>query len=141
MTTTPAKLYELDETAWLEETARLVAERRFDQVDADSLSEYLTDMAKRDKREVKSRLAVLLQHVLKWEYQPEKRSASWETTIGHQKFELANTVDIGSLRRHAEDVLPAAYAQAVRQAVKETGRPADTFPADCPYTLDALLAD
>ncbi len=141
MSTAAPTLYETDETAWLELTARLVAERRFDQVDADSLTEYLSDMARRDKREVKSRLAVLLVHLLKWQHQPGKRSTSWEITIDRERHELIDTLDAGSLRRHAEEVLPAAYARAVKEAAKETGLPAGAFPADCPYTVADLLAE
>ena len=76
-TQTPISLYVEDETAWLELTSRLVAEGRFHEVDAASLSEYLSDMAIRDRREVMSRLAVLLTHLLKWDHQPAKRTASW----------------------------------------------------------------
>lgn len=141
MSTAAPSLYEADETAWLEHTAALVAARRFTEVDADSLSEFLTDMAKRDKREVKNRLAVLLQHLLKWEFQPDRRTTSWELTIDHQRNELADMLDAGSLRRHAEQELPAAYSRAVRAAAKETGLAADAFPADCPYTVAALMAE
>ncbi len=141
MSTAAPTLYETDETAWLEETARLVAERRFAEVDADSLSEYLADLAKRDKREVKSRLVVLLQHLLKWQHQPDKRTVSWELTVRTQRNELGDLIDVGSLRRHAEGVLASAYTRAVWDAAKETGLPAATFPADCPYTVADLLAD
>ena len=76
-----AGLAESDETAWLERTADLVRGRRFDQLDPDTLAEYLTDMAKRDRREVYNRLVVLLAHLLKWEYQPAGRGRSWQVTI------------------------------------------------------------
>ena len=70
----PLSLYEADETAWLEQTAELVRAGRFDQVDAVNLAEYLTDMARRDRREVFSRLVVLLSHLLKWDHQQDRRS-------------------------------------------------------------------
>ena len=69
-------LYEQDETAWLEIMAKLVAKKRFAELDHQHLSDYLNDMAKRDRREVRSRLVQLLLHLLKWEYQPENRAAS-----------------------------------------------------------------
>src|SRR5262245_11736870 len=81
-------LYEQDETAWLEAMARLAAQRRVQEMDLAHLSEYLTDMARRDRREVFSRLVTLLTHLLKWEHQPEGRSGSWRGTIREQRREL-----------------------------------------------------
>src|SRR5262245_66591724 len=66
-------LYERDETAWLEAMAALAAERRYAEMDYQHLSEYLSDMAKRDRREVFSRLVVLMGHLVKWEAQPGRR--------------------------------------------------------------------
>jgi Domain of unknown function DUF29 len=75
------ELYEADETAWLEAMSELIKQGRTADLDFPHLEEYLTDMAKRDRREVKSRLTVLLAHVLKREHQPEKCSKSWLRTI------------------------------------------------------------
>jgi hypothetical protein len=136
-----ADLYEADETAWLEEMSRLVAERRFADLDAEHLSEYLCDMAKRDKREVLSRLTVLLAHLLKWEHQPEQRSNSWRGTILTQRHELEDLLESGTLRRYAGEVLPKAYRNAGRQAAVETGLPDDRFPAECPFSLERVLRD
>src|SRR3954466_13834506 len=92
-TTTVPSLYEADETAWLEQTADLVARRRFDEVDHEHLSEYLGDMARRDRREVFSRLVLLLTHLLKWDHQPEQRSNSWRGTILTQRRELRQLLE------------------------------------------------
>ena len=71
-----ADLYEADETAWLDAMAESIRKGRLDDLDYAHLAEYLEDMAKRDRREVKSRLTVLAAHVLKWQHQPKKRSRS-----------------------------------------------------------------
>jgi Domain of unknown function DUF29 len=134
-----ATLYEQDETAWLEQTANLVAERRFEDIDLPHLSEYLSDMARRDRREVVSRLRTLLTHLLKWDYQPEKRGRSWQATIHTQRRDLGDLLDSGTLRRHAEEVLTEAYRDAVEQAAIETGLPETTFPASCSMSLDEAL--
>ena len=136
-----ASLYESDETAWLEEMARLASERRVAELDLDHLAEFLTDTAKRERREVDSRLVVLLAHVLKWLNQADKRTGSWKATLDHQRYELGLMLDSGTLRNHAEEVLPKSYRVAVRQAATETGMPAAAFPAECPYAIDQLLAD
>lgn len=137
---TMAELYVEDETAWLEEMAARIDAGAHSDLDYASLREYLSDMAKRDRREVFSRLVVLLAHVLKWTHQSDRRSASWQGTIFEQRMELEGAASGGVLRTHADDVLPKAYEKAVERAAIETGLPASSFPADCPYTFDELLA-
>ncbi len=133
-------LYEEDETAWLEEMASLVAQRRFEELDHDHLSEYLSDMARRDKREVVSRLVLLITHLLKWEHQPEQRSNSWRGTIISQRGELRDLLESGTLRRHAGEVLAQAYKRAVEQAAAETGLAEKVFPSECSLSLEEVLA-
>src|SRR5713101_6808374 len=133
-------LYERDETAWLEAMSALAAGGRFAEMDYLHLSEYLADMAKRDRREVFSRLVVLLCHLLKWEHQPKSRSGSWRGTIREQRRELRQLLSSGTLRRHAEEVLADAYAEARRQAADETELSLDIFPAEDARALDELLA-
>ena len=134
-----ADLYTEDETAWLDEMSELVRKRRLAELDLDNLSEYLSDMARRDRREVRSRLMVLMAHLLKWEFQPDRRSGSWRATIITQRLELAELAGSGVLRTHAEAVLAEAYADAVEVAAAETGLAGGTFPEECPYRFEQLL--
>ena len=134
-------LYERDETAWLEVMSNLAAEGRFAEMDHPNLSEYLADMAKRDRREVSSRLVVLLTHLLKWEHQSDHRSGSWHGTILEQRRELRKLLDSATLYDHALSVLADAYADARKQAAAETTLPRGTFPAECGWELESLLAD
>ncbi len=99
-TQTLAALYETDETAWLDQTAELIRGGHFDQLDTTNLAEYLTDMARRDRREVFSRLVILLAHLLKWRMQPANRSGSWRGTIVEQQRELRQLLESGSLANH-----------------------------------------
>lgn len=135
-----SSLYKADETAWLDEMARLIGKREYDRLDYRHLREYLQDMARRDRREVLSRLTTLLIHRLKWDYQPRRRSKSWKLTILEQQTQLEFDFDSKSLRNHAEDVLAKGYRKAVTRAAKETELPESTFPQECPYTLDGLLS-
>jgi hypothetical protein len=135
-----ADLYEADETAWLEAMSELAAHRRVGEMDFPHLSEYLSDMAKRDRREVKSRLVVLLAHLLKWDHQPDKRTGSWQATILSQRQELRGLLDSGTLRNHAAAVLADAYQDARELAAAETGLPITTFPDSCPHTVEGLIA-
>jgi Domain of unknown function DUF29 len=134
-------LYEQDETAWLEAMAALAASGRYAEMDFANLSEYLTDMARRDRREVFSRLVVLLVHLLKWEHQPDRRSGSWRGTIREQRRELRQLLESGTLRNHAEAVFADAYAEARKQAADESELPVATFPEANPWTLDVALAE
>jgi hypothetical protein len=110
----------------------LVRDRRFSELDYENLGEYLADMARRDRREVESRLAVLIAHLRKWEHQPERRSGSWRATIEVQRQELVRLLESGTLRHHAESVLGRVYADGVRQAAAETSLPNGHLPAGMP---------
>jgi hypothetical protein len=134
-------LFERDETAWLEIMSHLAAQGRYAEMDQANLSEYLSDMAKRDRREVSSRLVTLLVHLLKWEYQPDHRSGSWQGTILEQRRELRKLLESGTLHNHALSVLAEAYVDARRQAAAETGLSRGTFPDECGWDLESLLAD
>lgn len=134
-------LYETDETAWLDATAELARLGRWDEIDADILAEFLTDMAKRDRREVFSRLVVLLSHLLKWDCQADHRSGSWQSTILEQQRELRQLLESRTLRNHASAVLADAYSEARKQAAAETGLLRSHFPEECRWDLDSLFVD
>ena len=99
-------------------------------------------MAKRDEREVKSRLIVLLQHLLKAQFQPERMSVSWNDTVDEQQDQLRELCASLSLERYAVSVFRAAYTSARKRAARETGLPLATFPEKPLWTLrDALGVD
>jgi hypothetical protein len=135
-----SQLYETDETAWLEAMADLIRQGQCEDLDFAHLEQYLSDMARRDRREVKSRLITLLAHLLKWTHQPDQRSRSWRGTIIEQRQELAELAARGVLRSHAEAVLSDAYTAAVERAAAETGLRVQSFPEECPYSLEQLLS-
>jgi hypothetical protein len=136
-----SRLYQEDEIAWLELMADLIKQRRVAEIDYKNLSEYLSDMARREKREVLSRLTALIAHRLKWRFQPRKRSRSWAATIIEQQGVLQFDLETKSLWNHAQENLAKVYAKAVRWAARETGLDNSKFPDECPYTLDDLLSD
>lgn len=143
MTRTEIALPELfldDETAWLDIMAARIKAGNVRELDFANLGEFLTDMVKRDRREVESRLIVLLTHILKWDFQPAYRSRSWQSSIIEHRQELASLADRGVLRNHAEAILSEAYRKAVERAAAETGLAATDFPGECEYTFDAALS-
>ncbi len=135
-----AKLYEEDFFAWGIETARLLREGRFDQLDIEHLAEEIEAMANRDRRELLSRLTVLILHLLKWGWQPKKRSGSWAATIVTQRTEIERVMEASpSLRRTLAPSLARVYRDAIKEAAAETGLPQDTFPRECPFSVAQVL--
>ena len=135
-------LYERDEVAWYGAMIELIDLGRTEALDLVNLKELLESMANRERKEVKSRLRILLAHWLKWHYQPEKRTGSWKVTIDTQRSELQD--DLGTSRvlyNHAIGIFGDVYWKALNDAANETGLPPETFPETCPVTLDELLAE
>src|SRR2546427_11977224 len=80
--------YDEDFARWAAETARLLRERRFAEIDVEHLAEEIEDMGKNQRRELSSRLTVIIHHLLKWQCQPEQRSGGWKATTVTQSAEL-----------------------------------------------------
>jgi Domain of unknown function DUF29 len=133
--------YEEDYNLWLDQTITALRAGRFEELDVNALIDELESMSKRDKREVLSRLKVLLMHLLKWQYQPNKRTASWEITIRNNREEIQQILlDSPSLKSYPVAVLEQAYASARQNASTETGLPISTFPEICPYEIATILS-
>jgi hypothetical protein len=134
--------YDEDFYAWSMEQVELLRSGELSEIDTANIAEELESMGKNNRRELGSRMALLLMHLLKWRYQPNRRSPSWATTVRDQRDEIeAILVDSPSLRPVVRDTLSALYTRAKRKAISETGLPEATFPADCPFTPDQILAE
>ncbi len=99
-------------------------------------------MGRSEKRELVNRLAVLLAHLLKWQYQPGRRGASWRLTIEEQRQRLAAHLgDNPSLKAALAESIAAAYGLARLRAARQTGRARTDFPADCEWSFEQILDD
>jgi len=137
---TKSPLYEQDFYAWSREQAQLLRAGELGQADIEHIAEEIESMGKTEKRELISRLTVLLLHLLKWRYQPDKRGPSWEASIRVQRNRLADHLDDNpSLKPLLPQALASAYRDAALEAVAETGLPGSTFPADCPWAVEQVL--
>jgi hypothetical protein len=135
-------LYETDVVAWAEAQAEALRAGRLDDLDLANLAEEIQGLADRDRRELRSRLRVLVMHLLKWQHQPDQRSRSWDATIDAQRADLEDLLDSSpNLRREVPDALAKIYPRAVKRAAKETGLPVAMFPRTCPFTPDQILND
>jgi hypothetical protein len=132
--------YEDDLFAWTQEQAALLRAHAVDGIDWENLAEEIESMGRRDRRELKSRLRVILLHLLKWQAQPKLRRGSWRKTLLTQRVELRDLLQQSpSLRREVPDLMRDAYFDAVKEAVGETGLRADIFPSVCPYAPGDVL--
>jgi len=132
--------YDTDFYTWTQAQAALLRQGRAEQLDWENLAEEIESLGNRDKRELKSRLEVLIMHLLKWWRQPEHQSRSWQGTIREQRDQLADLLeDSPSLRRRVPDYLKRAYPRARRKALDETGLYDPAFPPDCPWTVEQVL--
>ena len=131
-------LYELDFYTWTQQQAAFLRSGQWQDLDTNNLAEELEDMGRSEKRELQSRLEVLLMHLLKWEFQPNLRSRSWRLTLKEQRLRLHRHLQENpSLRSQCGQYLEQVYPLAVVRAEQETGL--ETFPEHCPYTLEQIL--
>ncbi|MFO1430190.1 MAG: DUF29 domain-containing protein [Candidatus Competibacteraceae bacterium] len=137
---TPKTIYSQDFYAWASQNAALLKARRFDEVDIDHVVEELESMSKSERRELINRLAILLAHLLKWRYQPERRGNSWIGTIEEQRLSVLEVLeDSPSLKYELDVKLTQSYLKALAIAVKDTGLSKVSFPLNCPWTLEQIL--
>lgn len=133
-------LYDHDFYAWTREQAALLRAGRFSAADMEHIAEEIESMGRSEKRELVSRLRVLLLHLLKWHFQPGRRGSSWEAAITVQRDDLADHLrDNPSLKAGLDEPIAAAYRKAAILAVGETGLPRGTFPAQCPWTSAQIM--
>ncbi len=132
--------YEADFYAWTQDQAEKLRARRANEIDWENVGEEIESLGGSQKSEIRNRLRVLLHHLLKWEFQPDRRCHSWQSTIGEQRIHIEGLIDDSpSLKRFPGEVLDWVYERAVRFAASETRLPISTFPSACPYSIDAIL--
>ena len=133
--------YRTDFYAWTQEQVALLAAEEWEKLDIANIKEEIDSLGKRDKKEVTSRLKVLLMHLLKWKYQPQMNTGpSWHSTIRTQREEIEDELEYSpSLRREVPALIDKAYPRARRDAADEIGLALTTFPMDCPWTVEEIL--
>lgn len=136
--------YETDVVAWASEQAALIRAGRFDQLDLEHIAEEIEDVGKSEQRELASRMAVLLMHLMKWQFQPQKRSMSWTLTIKEQRRlsvrRIAKTPSLASMLVDPEWI-DDIWVDAKALAEKETGIDQGTLPEVCPWAMADVLAE
>jgi hypothetical protein len=140
VTTRPNDLYERDFFAWTQHQADLLREKRFDDLDLENLIDEVASVGGSEKREIVSRLKVLVAHLIKWRFQPGARSPGWAGTIREQRDRLRMVLDMSpSLKNHPVENLDHAWLSGRLLAAKETGIDFSLFPEKCPFTIEQVL--
>lgn len=133
-------LYEQDYYLWLETTANLLQAGQLSALDVANLLEEIAEMARSEKRAVYSNLKILLMHLLKYQYQPEKRSNSWRSSIVEHRQRLKQAFkESPSLQPYCIEICNECYQDARELAAAETGLSIDTFPMEPIFTPEATL--
>jgi len=135
-----ADLYESDFAAWAETNAELLRSGRFSEVDLENVADEIGDLARRKQDALRSRLARLIQHLLKLEFQHEKRGTSWQRTVLQQRLAISRLLRENlSLRPAFAELAAEAYSEAARLAAFEMRCEVKTLPSSSPYTMEQLL--
>jgi len=134
--------YDRDLTLWAKDTAQLLRERRWDAIDWEHLIEEVEDLGKSERSAIASQMERIMVHLLKWQYQPQRRSDSWLDSINDGRSQIRRKIeDSPSLRSHPEQVLEKEYVRARREAARQTGLEISVFPELCPFMIEQVIED
>lgn len=133
-------LYETDEYLWLEETLKILKEKRLDDLDLENLIEELENLSKRERNRVSSFLEQIIRHLLLLQYWTEEHQRNqnhWRAEI--QSFRTQSRKYLTTnLKNHLDNELDIIYQDALEYVRQKTGFSVD-FPEQCPYSLKQLL--
>ncbi len=133
-------LYETDFQIWIEDQINLLKTQQWQQLDTLNLIEEIEALGRKERQELRNRLGILLWHLLKWQFQPDKRTNSWLGTIREQRVQIKFLLqDSPSLKPYLTQVFPDAYELGLALAMRETKLGEQLFPEVCPYTLEQVL--
>ena len=131
--------HEQDFYAWTQEQSQLLKTGQLHQIDWQNIAEEIEDMGRSEIRQLDSRLELLIVHLLKWQFQPNLRSRSWQLTIKEQRLRLSKLLQKNpSLQPNLTEAIEDVYPLATLSAERETGL--SLFPEICPYTLSEILS-
>jgi Domain of unknown function DUF29 len=134
-----ADLYDTDIAAWAEHQADALRRRAANEIDWENVAEEIESLARSDRREIRNRLVVICEHLLKWAYQPGQRSGSWRGSVVEARDQIDNLVqESPSLKDYPAAVLIEAYRPARRKAEAEIGLVG--LPEACPWTIAQVLS-
>ena len=123
-------LYESDYLLWIQETIAKLENRDFENLDLENLIEEIEDLGRSQRKELESRLATLLAHLLKRMYvnMPDCFNG-WENTIREQRLQIEVLLNnYPSLKSYWDGHFSDAWRFALKHTRKEYQSKGFTFP-------------
>jgi hypothetical protein len=119
----------------------LLKAQQWNQLDTLNLIEEIEALGRKERQELRNQLGVLLGHLLKWQFQPDKRSNSWLGTFIREQRDQNRLLlqDSPSLKPYLDEVFLAAYELGLALAIRETQLGEQVFPEECPYTPEQAM--
>ena len=134
--------YDKDLTVWAKDTAQLLRERCWDAIDWEHLIEEVEDLGKSERSAIASQMERIMVHLLKWQYQPQRRSDSWLDSMNDGRSQIRRKLeDSPSLRSYPLQILEKEYTRARREAARQTHLEINLFPEFCPYLIEQVMGD
>lgn len=133
-------LYDVDFHDWLMEQADAIKRRSANELDWDNLAEEVESLGRSQRASLHSRLKRIVQHVLRWEHQPQRRTYGWKLTIREQRLAVEDLLELSpSLKSSIEDMFPKAYVSGRLAALLETGMDERAIPEEPAFSLAEAL--
>lgn len=143
LTDTTKKLYEQDFYLWIQTTVKLLSEGKLEELDIENLIEEIDSMGRREKKELKTRLIVLIEHLLKlqyWTKEKDYNARGWRNTVVEKRRQIAYSLaDSPSLKSILNDVFLECYQDARNDTLRKYQLPSELFPEDSPFSLLEVL--
>jgi hypothetical protein len=135
-----AKLYESDYYGWVQEQIAHLKAGRLAALDIDNLIDEVRDLGSAAEQRLENALVVLLLHMLKWRFQPERRTRSWFFSMREGR-KLARKVLLKnpSLKPQRDGLIAEAYDTARDGAARQTKLKLSAFPITCPFTWEEMM--
>jgi predicted YcjX-like family ATPase len=135
-------LYDKDFAAWTKDQAAKLRKRAHNEIDWENVAEEIESLGRSQRHEIENRFAVLIHHLLKWQFQPGRRSESWRISVGEQRTWIPGIIKHSpSLKAFPKKVFADAYVEGRRRAINETGLSPKVFPAEPPFSVADALSD
>ena len=129
-------LYETDFYQWTVEQSQLLELGKFQDLDLENLAEEIASLGRQERQELENRLGVLIGHLLKWQYQPNKRSRSWQVTISNQRRAIKKLLTNNpSLKPYLDTAVQDGFLLGLGLVLSETKLKKKLLPTDCPYAI------
>ena len=133
-------LYETDFYRWTVEQSQFLALGKLHGLDLENLAEEIASLGRQERQELENRLGVVIGHLLKWQYQPNKRSRSWQVTISNQRRDIKKLLaNNPSLKPYLDTAVQDGFLSGLGLVLSETKIKKKLLPAECPYAIAQLF--